>query len=144
MKKPGFTAAGGWIAMAGALVHLTLTSIARAEVWQRIVAEGWWSTVSMRPDAEQLPIAEAFWITPGSFAVPLFVVGLLAVTAAREGRGMPRIVGWIFIVWGVFCTSLLPVSGAPLFAVVGALFLAGASGKERAQAFAADGIRASA
>lgn len=123
MKSTALTAAGGWLAIVGPVIHITLTSIARADVWGRIVSAGWWNTATLRPSAEQLQIAELFWITAGSFAVPLFVLGILALRSAREGRRMPRFVGWILILWGMFSASLMPISGAWVFIVVGVLFL---------------------
>ncbi|RXZ71664.1 DUF6463 family protein [Agromyces albus] len=125
VKRSGLTAAGGWVAIGGSVIHLVLTSIARADVWRDIASAGWWGTVTLRPSAEQLRFAEAFWITPGSFAVPLLALGILVVFSARQGNRVPGVLGWILAIWGVFCASLLPVSGAWLFIVVGALFVAG-------------------
>ncbi|MEV1130770.1 DUF6463 family protein [Agromyces sp. NPDC049794] len=123
MKSTALTAAGGWVAIVGPVIHVTLTSIPRADVWGRIVSAGWWNTATLRPSTEQLEVAESFWISAGSFAVPLFVLGVLAVLSAREGRPMPRFVGWILILWGMFSASLMPISGAWVFIVVGVLFL---------------------
>ncbi|MBO1267494.1 DUF6463 family protein [Arthrobacter cavernae] len=124
-RKFNLTAAGGWVAIAGSVVHLVLTPISRAEVWADIVAAGWWNTITLRPSADQLRFAEAFWITPGSFAVPLFVLGILAVLSARKGHRLPAALGWILAIWGILCASLLPVSGAWLFILVGVLFVVG-------------------
>jgi hypothetical protein len=112
-------------------VHLTLTTITRADVWADIIADGWWATVTLRPDAQQIHAAEAFWITPGSFAVPLLLVGVVALHFARRGHPMPRLVGWVLIVWGAFCAGLLPVSGAWVFITVGILFLLGVAADRR-------------
>ncbi len=125
MSRVNFTAAGGWVAIAGSVVHLVLTPIARAGVWADIVSAGWWNTVTLRPSADQLRVAEAFWITPGSFAVPLLVLGILVVFSAREGHRVPGALGWILAVWGAVGASLMPLSGAWLFIVVGVLFVVG-------------------
>jgi hypothetical protein len=124
-RKFNFTAAGGWVAIAGTVVHLILTPISRAEVWADIVSAGWWNTITLRPSADQLRFAEAFWITPGSFAVPLLVLGILAVLSARKGHRVPAVLGWMLAIWGILCASLLPVSGAWLFIVIGVLFVVG-------------------
>lgn len=121
----GLTAAGGWVAIAGSAVHLVLTPIGRAGVWADIAAAGWWNTVTLRPSADELRVAEAFWLSVGSFAVPLFTLGVLVVFAAGKGHRVPEALGWILIGWGVLCASLLPVSGAWIFIVVGILFVAG-------------------
>lgn len=125
VTRSGLTAAGGWVAIGGSVIHLVLTSIARTDVWRDIVSAGWWGTVTLRPSAEQLQVAEAFWLTPGSFAVPLLVLGALVVISARKGNRVPGVLGWILAAWGIFCASLLPVSGAWLFIVIGVLFVAG-------------------
>ena len=125
MSRVNFTAAGGWVAIAGSVIHLVLTPIARAGVWADIVSAGWWNTVTLRPSADQLRVAEAFWITPGSFAVPLLVLGILVVFSAREGHRVPGALGWILAVWGAVGASLMPLSGAWLFIVVGVLFVVG-------------------
>ncbi|MDQ0577145.1 DUF6463 family protein [Agromyces albus] len=125
VKRFGLTAAGGWLAIGGSVIHLVLTSIARADVWRDIVSAGWWGTVTLRPSAEQLRFAEAFWLTPGSFAVPLLALGILVVFSARKGNRVPGVLGWILAIWGVFCAALLPASGAWLFIVIGVLFVAG-------------------
>jgi hypothetical protein len=123
------TRAGGWVAIAGSLIHLVLTSSTRAGVWADIISAGWWNTITLRPSASQLQAAEAFWITPGSFAVPLLVLGILVVFSVTEGHRVPGALGWILAAWGVVGASLMPISGAWLFIVVGALFVAGDRGR---------------
>ncbi|MBT2497638.1 hypothetical protein J7E25_00840 [Agromyces sp. ISL-38] len=125
VKSVGLTAAGGWVAIVGGVIHLVLTSVARADVWRDVVSAGWWNTVTLRPDADELRVAEAFWLNLGSFAVPLLTLGILVVFATRRGHRVPGVLGWILAAWGVVCASLLPVSGAWLFIVVGVLFVAG-------------------
>ncbi len=112
------------MAIVGTVVHLSLTPIAHADAWSRIVSAGWLRTVALQPREENLRAAEAFWSTPASFAVPLFLLGVVAVHSAREGRVMPRVTGWVLIPWGVLCVSLAPVSGAWAFILIGGLFLA--------------------
>lgn len=124
-RKFNFTAAGGWVAIAGSVVHLVLTPISRADVWADVVSAGWWNTITLRPNADQLRLAEAFWITPGSFAVPLLVLGILAVFSARKGHRVPGALGWMLVIWGILCASVVPLSGAWLFIVVGVLFVVG-------------------
>lgn len=131
MRSSTFTTIGGITAIVGSIVHLILTSIARAEVWAQIVRDGWWSTITLRPDTGTIAMAEAFWLTPGSFAVPLLLIGIVALSLARRDLAMPRAIGWVLIVWGAFCATLIPVSGAWAFMVVGVLFLCGAASRQR-------------
>lgn len=131
MRSSTFTTIGGITAIVGSVIHLTLTSIARADVWALIVREGWWSTITLRPDTSTIAMAEAFWLTPGSFAVPLLLLGIVALSLARRDQAMPRTVGWVLILWGAFVATLLPVSGAWAFMAVGVLFLRGAASRRR-------------
>lgn len=139
MRSSTFTTIGGVIAILGSVIHLTLTSFARADVWARIVGEGWWSTITLRPDAETITMAEAFWLTPGSFAVPLLLLGLVALSVAKNDLALPRAVGWVLIVWGAFCATLIPISGAWAFIAVGILFLRGTAAQRRERARARSG-----
>ncbi len=125
MKRVDYTVVGGWVAIAGAVVHLTLTLMNGAEVWAGIVSAGWWNTVTLRPNADQLQRAGAFWVSIGSFAVPLLLLGILAVLSGRNGQRIPGALGWVLVGWGILGASLLPVSGAWAFIVVGLLFAAG-------------------
>ncbi len=136
MSRVNFTSAGGWVAIVGSVIHLVLTSYTHAGVWTDIVSAGWWNTVTLRPRTEQLRVAETFWITPGSFAVPLLVLGIFVVFSAREGHRVPGALGWILAAWGAVGASLMPMSGAWLFIVVGLLFVAG----DRARSFQPEAI----
>jgi membrane-bound ClpP family serine protease len=57
--------------------------------------------------------------------VPLLALGIHAVHSAKKGHRVPGVIGWILATWGILCASLLPVSGAWLFIVVGVLFIVG-------------------
>jgi hypothetical protein len=130
----GYTTAGGWLAIAGSVIHLSLSTTTRMGVWEEIVAAGWWSTITMKGTADQLQRAEAFWFSPGSFAVPLLILGILAVWSGRSGQRVPGILGWMLVVWGVLLASLMPISGAWAIMTVGILFVAGDRARERGTA----------
>lgn len=125
MKRTGYATAGGWLAIAGSVVHLCLSLMTRAVVWQDIVAAGWWSTITMKGSADQLQRAEAFWFSAGSFAVPFLILGILAVSSGRTGQRIPAPLGWTIVVWGIILGSLMPVSGAWIIMLAGIFFVAG-------------------
>jgi hypothetical protein len=131
MKRTGYTTAGGWLAIAGSVVHLCLSLMTRAVVWQDIVAAGWWSTITMKGSADQLQRAEAFWFSAGSFAVPFLILGILAVSSGRTGQRIPAPLGWTIVVWGIILGSLMPVSGAWIIMLAGIFFVAGEREQQR-------------
>lgn len=132
MKTSTFTTIGGIVAIVGSVVHLTLSAAGRVDVWVIAAQEGWLSTVDLRPDAATIAIAEGFWFSPGSFAVPFLLLGVVALHMAKKNLVMPRIVGCVLILWGLFCAGLLPVSGAWVFILVGVLWIRGPSARQRA------------
>ncbi|WP_407839284.1 DUF6463 family protein [Streptomyces sp. DSM 116496] len=64
-----------------------------------------------------------FWALPGSFAVPLILLGLLVVRMARTGQEVPRYLGWTLAAWVLLCGWILEPSGFPLGLVPTALLL---------------------
>jgi hypothetical protein len=113
MKRTGYTTAGGWLAIAGSVVHLCLSLMTRAVV------------------ADQLQRAEAFWFSAGSFAVPFLILGMLAVSSGRTGQRIPAPLGWTIVVWGIILGSLMPVSGAWIIMLAGIFFVAGEREQQR-------------
>ncbi|MFC4336865.1 DUF6463 family protein [Salininema proteolyticum] len=51
--------------------------------------------------------AGAFWILPGSFAVPLFLLGLMLMAAPKQGMRVPASIGWFLGVWAVLGAAIL-------------------------------------
>jgi Family of unknown function (DUF6463) len=121
------TASGGYLAIAGAGIHLVVATMKRGDVWRQIRDEGFVNTVTLDPSADQLAAAEAFWFSPGSFAVPLGLIGLLVVHLTRKGQRLPLWLGWIIVVWALILGLLVPNSGAWLILAVGALIVVGES-----------------
>ncbi|MCX5380411.1 DUF6463 family protein [Streptomyces sp. NBC_00091] len=55
-----------------------------------------------------------FWSLPGSFAVPLILLGLLIIQMARTGQEIPRYLAWSLAAWVLLCGWILEPSGFPL------------------------------
>jgi Family of unknown function (DUF6463) len=120
------TLAGGLLAVFGGTLHVVAAALMRSDVWDRIFDEGFVNTVSLDPSAEELPIAEAFWFSPGSFGVPLLLLGCLVTWLARRGQRVPGWLGGGVVAWAVLIGLLGGFDeGTILILLVGVLLVAG-------------------
>ncbi|MFD7260522.1 DUF6463 family protein [Streptomyces sp. NPDC059874] len=74
-------------------------------------------------DPANLDSLRLFWALPGSFAVPLVLLGLLFIRMARTGQEVPRYLGWTLAAWVILCGWILEPSGFLLGLVPTALLL---------------------
>ncbi|MFD7030145.1 DUF6463 family protein [Streptomyces sp. NPDC059917] len=89
---------------------------------------------AIKDPANAASMAE-FWALPGSFAVPLVLLGLLVSRMARTGQEVPRYLGWVVGAWVLVGAWILEPSGFPLGLVPAALLLlAGRASARRAPA----------
>jgi hypothetical protein len=84
---------GGLLAACGGILHFAGAALMRSEIWSQIVDEGFVNTVTLDPSADRLAVAEAFWFSPGSFGVPLLLLGCLVTWLARRGQRVPGLAG---------------------------------------------------
>ncbi|RSM81397.1 hypothetical protein DL991_07625 [Amycolatopsis sp. WAC 01375] len=118
---------GGILALGGGLFHTVVAATMRQEVWARIFDEGFFNTVTLDPSPDRLPMAEAFWLSPGSFGVPLLLLGALVVRSTRRGERAPGWLGCGVVAWAVLLGLLGGFdAGTIILLLIGALFLAGA------------------
>ncbi|MFF4413672.1 DUF6463 family protein [Streptosporangium sp. NPDC001559] len=121
-------ASGIMIALgAGHLSVVVLTGWARISDWVR---QGLWAAVPFLGTGgdtgelvETLRDKTVFWAGPGSFAVPLVLLGCLTWHLAGRGVTVPAGVGWGVAVWCVVGGVILVPSPFFLGAVAGALIV---------------------
>ncbi|GAB1510261.1 DUF6463 family protein [Actinophytocola sp. KF-1] len=109
--------------------HLTLLTVL---AWQDVAGwwdRGLWAAVPLIDPARTVASLRnevAFWAGPGSFAVPLVLLGCLIRHLAGRGVAVPAGIGWAVAAWSVAGGVLLVPS--PYFAgvVAGALVIAAA------------------
>jgi Family of unknown function (DUF6463) len=78
------------------------------------------------PSTDRLPVAEAFWFSPGSFGVPLLLLGGLVAWLARRGQRVPGWLGLAVVAWAVLIGLLGGFdAGTILILLVGVLIVAG-------------------
>ncbi|HEY9368907.1 DUF6463 family protein [Streptomyces sp.] len=72
------------------------------------------------------PALGAFWAVPGSFGLPLLLLGLLVARLARTGIPVPAYVGWGLAAWAVVTGLILLPSPFPLALIPAAMLIAAA------------------
>lgn len=71
------------------------------------------------------PAVGAFMFGPGSFGLPLVLVGLLVIWMDRRGITPPDFLAWTLLVWTVLCTVVTPAPWV-LAGIAAVLLLLGA------------------
>ncbi|WP_268968806.1 DUF6463 family protein [Tomitella fengzijianii] len=117
--------AAGWLAVTAGAVHTALAPVLRRDVWSQHPPARLWNSVTLEPSADELPRAEAFWLSVGSFGLPLHLLGWQILASVRSGQPVPASTGWGLLAWGAVATTLLPKSPAWTFPVIGGLIIAG-------------------
>jgi hypothetical protein len=103
--------------------HLALlTFISRDDVagW---ADRGLWAAVPLFSGGRNLENQVAFWAGPGSFAMPLILLGCLVWHLAGRGVAVPAGIGWGLAVWCLVGGVLLVPSPYFAGAVAGALVI---------------------
>ena len=123
------TKAGGWIALAFGAVHVIVAPLESRsrDVWSQVVDDGWWNTFTLdeATTLAQFERSERFWVTLGSWGVPLLVLGSYIVWSTHQGHRVPAWIGWIILAWGVIFATALPASPGWLLPVIGGLIVLG-------------------
>jgi Family of unknown function (DUF6463) len=120
------TMSGGLLAMFGGILHLVAAALMRRDAWDQIFDEGFVNTVTLDPSAEELAMAEAFWFSPGSFGVPLLLLGGLVAWLARRGERVPGWLGCGVVAWAVLIGLLGGFdAGTMVILLIGVLLVAG-------------------
>lgn len=121
------TSAAGWLSLGIGVVHGVVAPLVRAGVWSQVIAEGVWNTVTLKTSIALAAFerSEGFWLTLGSFGVPLTAFGAYVVWSTRQRHRVPGWLGWILVAWGTTFVVVLPVSPGWAFPVIGALLVMG-------------------
>ncbi|GAA0617638.1 hypothetical protein HPO96_12755 [Kribbella sandramycini] len=128
------TQAAGWTALTFGAVHMLVTPWDTRAVWSAALSDGWWNsfTLNVSTTFAAAKQSEAFWLTLGSFGVPMILTGALVVRAARRDERVPEAIGWGTLAWGILLTTSLPASPGWALPVIGGLLIAGDRLRRRA------------
>jgi hypothetical protein len=127
MRPTTLIKAAGWILTGLGAVHVVVAPFDTRKAWARVAAEGWWGTFSIdrAVTREALERSEAFWVTAGSFGVPVLALGMYILRSASRREPVPAWLGWMLLAYGVFCGIVLPRSPIWAIPVSGALIVIG-------------------
>lgn len=115
------------------VVHVVVAPLDQWDVWAEIFDRGPWQTLTL-DDSRHLAYSEAFWVAPGSFGVPVLLLGASVLWATRRGLRVPAPFGWAMTAWGALLVALLPASPAWALLVVGLLLVVVAHGPDTDEA----------
>ncbi|MDQ0840668.1 DUF6463 family protein [Streptomyces sp. V1I6] len=127
-NKPKLTHAAGWIAVVFGVIHIVVSPLDNRDAWSDIFDQGPWQTISLDVTPKNLAYSEAFWVAPGSFGVPVLLLGAFVLWTAKRGERVPAPFGWAMTAWGVVLVTLLPASPAWALLLVGVLLVLAARG----------------
>ncbi|MET9422308.1 DUF6463 family protein [Streptomyces sp. NPDC006540] len=128
LNKPKLTHAAGWIAVAFGVIHIVVSPLDNRDAWSDIFDQGPWQTISLDVTPKNLAYSEAFWVAPGSFGVPVLLLGAFVLWTAKRGERVSAPFGWAMTAWGVVLVALLPASPAWALLLVGVLLVLAARG----------------
>ena len=117
------TQVAGWTAVAFGVVHLLVAPLDDQDVWSDIFSKGPWQTISLDVTPENLAYSEAFWVAPGSFGMPVLLLGAFVLWTAKRGVRVPAPFGWALTAWGAVLVALLPASPAWVLLLAGVLLV---------------------
>jgi hypothetical protein len=126
-RRAWLTKAGGWITLVFGAAHVIIAPLERRDVWSDAADEGWWNTFTLEESTTlaEFERSETFWVTLGSWGVPVLIIGCYVVWSAHQRQRVPGWIGWIMLAWSVPFVTALPASPGWLFAVSGALIVLG-------------------
>jgi hypothetical protein len=92
-------------------------------------AQPWFSLELWRLEEgilDMSPAMAAFWLTTGSFAAPLILLGAMILWLDRRGLVPPRFVAWLLVGWSALAAVILEPAPWLLITFAGGLLLAAA------------------
>jgi hypothetical protein len=105
----------GYILIVAGTGHLLLAIIgtlnATPERWTTIFRTGFWNSIAPPWINEDIPLKFTFWTQPGSFAIPLSILGCFIVWNAVKRQALPSFLGWLVLVYALIICIMAPVSG---------------------------------
>jgi len=122
VKTPvGLTVVAARIMVILGALHLILTTaINLDDVPHWVSGELWMPKGSLR---ELAPHLGEFWLTIGSFGLPLILLGAVTAWAGKLGHTPPAFVGWTFGAWAVLAGLILEPCGYPLALIPAAMLI---------------------
>ena len=115
------TAWAGWAMVGIAVLHVAFWSMVTWADWGAWVAGDLWGAEPAT--TLEYRLHHGYWALVGSFAVPLFLLGLMTVHLTRVGLSLPWYIGWVVLAWVLIASALMEPNGFPLGFIPAALLL---------------------
>lgn len=112
----------GWGLFGICLLHLAFWSVATWRSWPGWISGKLWDVTNQSYEATKMHFH--FWALPGSFMVPLLLLSLLMVRAAKHKDKLPTYIGWGLLAWVIACWLMLLPSGFVLGVIPAILLIA--------------------
>ncbi|MBM0240213.1 hypothetical protein JNW88_29525 [Micromonospora sp. ATA32] len=116
MIKKRLTVGAGWSTVAIGVLHTAV--FLPNPYW------GEWFAGGLRSGESSDASLSMFWALPGSFVVPLVLLGLLVARLGQRGERAPAYVGWLLGGWVAGCVLLIGPSGFLLGFIPAGLLIA--------------------
>ncbi|MBK4216054.1 hypothetical protein JJJ17_08965 [Paracoccus caeni] len=120
---------GAWLLIVTCILHLTLFAIEAGPFLAGWLGGLFWTMEHWQPLTQQSEAmilnGMAFWLWPGSLALPTLLLGLLLLWLDRRGQLLPRFPVVILALWALLLTAIMPNSGFPLVLIASGLMLLG-------------------
>lgn len=119
--------AAGWTAVAFGAAHVVVAPLEDRTTWSQVLAEGGWDTFTLDAPttSAELERSRAFWVSMGSFGVPMLALGSYLVWSVRQGHQVPGWLGAMMIAWGVPLVIVLPKAPGWAIPLMGGLIALG-------------------
>lgn len=126
-KGARLTQIAGWIAIAFGVAHITVAPFNTRDTWSQVADEGWWNTFTLdkATTLAQLDRSETFWLTLGSFGVPVLALGCYIIWSTRQHHRVPAWLGWLILAWSLLMVTVVPASPAWALIISGGLIVLG-------------------
>lgn len=103
----------GWMLIGICFLHFVFWTIVTCHSWGAWASGALWEYANPQT-LTALELNFEFWALPGSFMVPLLLLGLLIIRAARIRDRLPNYLAWVLLLWVLVSSLLLEPSGFPL------------------------------
>ena len=123
----------GIILIIGGVGHFVSSFLGTFKVWAGVLSEGWWNKIPPPWTSPEITLQKAFWVTWGSFALPLLILGSLILWLAGKEIKVPKFIGFGLLTYAVLTMTLLPKGGMWLFLVSAVLLLSEKSEKKQSR-----------
>ncbi|MFI1935648.1 DUF6463 family protein [Streptomyces purpureus] len=118
----------GWILQALGMLHLVVLGAQNTQYFGDWLTGALWN-LPREEFVHPAGAAGAFWVSIGSFALPLILLGALVLSLARREVRVPPFIGWALTAWAFVGAAIMEPTPMILVLVPAVLLIR--AGKDR-------------